>query len=192
MRESTFSHSHEMPCIACFMRFLPSKANGLVTTPTVRAPISLAIFAKTGAAPVPVPPAALTNAISWSGTGREFSTVGGPAVGGALLTVFDSESVYLTQAVCSVVAVACFAAIRVPPPTPMERTGASGWRTTLEGLRFVWREKIIPTLGVVLIDLARHRSDGKICGYAGGDFGQLANFPVSSHCSVLNRTEYPL
>lgn len=57
---------------------------------------------------------------------------------------------------------------------------------------FVWREKIIPTLGVVLIDLARHRSDGKICRYAGGDFGQLANFPVSSHCSVLNRTEYPL
>ena len=57
---------------------------------------------------------------------------------------------------------------------------------------FVWREKIIPTLGVVLIDLQHHRSDGKICGYAGGDFGQLSNFPVSSHCSVLNRTEYPL
>ncbi|HEX5110191.1 MAG TPA: MFS transporter [Vicinamibacterales bacterium] len=101
--------------------------------------------------PQTVPPAALTNAISWSGTGREFSTVGGPAVGGALLTVFDSESVYLTQAVCSVVAVACFAAIRVPPPTPMERTGASGWRTTLEGLRFVWREKII--LSAMSLDL---------------------------------------
>lgn len=57
---------------------------------------------------------------------------------------------------------------------------------------FVWREKIIPTLGVVLIDLKQHRSDGKICGYAGGDFGRLSNFPVSSHCSVLNRTEYPL
>ncbi|MNQ60389.1 Molybdenum cofactor biosynthesis protein F [compost metagenome] len=57
---------------------------------------------------------------------------------------------------------------------------------------FVWREKIIPTLGLVLIDLKNHRSDGKICGYAGGDFGQLSNFPVSSHCSVLNRTEYPL
>ncbi|BAN47375.1 molybdenum cofactor biosynthesis F family protein [Metapseudomonas resinovorans] len=56
---------------------------------------------------------------------------------------------------------------------------------------FVWREKIIPTLGLVLIDLKHHRSDGKICGYAGGDFGQLSNFPVSSHCSVLNRTEYP-
>ncbi|GLZ85587.1 molybdenum cofactor biosynthesis protein F [Metapseudomonas resinovorans] len=56
---------------------------------------------------------------------------------------------------------------------------------------FVWREKIIPTLGLVLIDLENHRSDGKIFGYASGDFGELSNFPVSSHCSVLNRTEYP-
>ena len=56
---------------------------------------------------------------------------------------------------------------------------------------FIWREKIIPTLGIVLIDMKCHRSDGKICGYAGGDFDQLSNFPVSSHCSVLNRTEYP-
>ncbi len=66
------------------------------------------------------------------------------------------------------------------------------YRIAEELYLFVWREKIIPTLGVVLIDLQNHRSDGKICGYAGGDFGQLSNFPVSSHCSVLNRTEFPL
>ena len=41
---------------ACFVRCLPSKANGLVTTPTVSAPQSRAICAMTGAAPVPVPP----------------------------------------------------------------------------------------------------------------------------------------
>ncbi len=35
---------------------LPSKANGLETTATVRMPISRAISATTGAAPVPVPP----------------------------------------------------------------------------------------------------------------------------------------
>ena len=34
----------------------PSKWKGLVTTPTVRMPISRAICAMTGAAPVPVPP----------------------------------------------------------------------------------------------------------------------------------------
>ena len=38
------------------MRRLPSNANGWVTTATVRAPISLASEAITGAAPVPVPP----------------------------------------------------------------------------------------------------------------------------------------
>ena len=37
-------------------RLRPSKPNGRVTTPTVNAPISLAILATTGAAPVPVPP----------------------------------------------------------------------------------------------------------------------------------------
>ena len=45
-----------MPSAAKRPRFGPSKVNGRVTTPTVNAPISLAIFATIGAAPVPVPP----------------------------------------------------------------------------------------------------------------------------------------
>lgn len=56
---------------------------------------------------------------------------------------------------------------------------------------FVWQEKIVPTLGLVLIDLQQHRSDGKIFGYAGASFDALSNFPISSYCQVLNRTEYP-
>ena len=83
--------------------------------------------------PQTVPPELLTNAVSWSGTGREFATVGGPAIGGALLAAFGSESVYLTQAVCSVVAVACFAALRVPPPAPPAHGEASGWRRCSRG-----------------------------------------------------------
>ncbi|AYF90832.1 hypothetical protein D6Z43_11960 [Pseudomonas sp. DY-1] len=53
-------------------------------------------------------------------------------------------------------------------------------------------EKIVPTLGLVLIELENHRSDGKILGYASGDSGQLSHVPISSHCSALSRTEYPL
>mmetsp|Transcript_15772 Transcript_15772/g.22528 ORF Transcript_15772/g.22528 Transcript_15772/m.22528 type:complete len:279 (-) Transcript_15772:297-1133(-) len=46
-----------MASSACFIRFLPSKLKGFVTTPTVRHPHSfLAISATTGAAPLPVPP----------------------------------------------------------------------------------------------------------------------------------------
>ena len=41
-----------------------------------------------------------------------------------------------------------------------------------------------------VIDLQQHRSDGKIFGYAGASFDELSNFPVSSYCQVLNRTDY--
>ena len=101
--------------------------------------------------PQTVPPEVLTNAVSWSGTGRELATVGGPAVGGLLLAAFGSESVYITQAVCSLVAIGCFAAMRVPPPEPLAAGAATGWHSVLEGLRFVWREKII--LSAISLDL---------------------------------------
>jgi len=54
--ESTLASSSARPESAAFMRRLPSNSNGLVTTPTVRMPISFATRAITGAAPVPVPP----------------------------------------------------------------------------------------------------------------------------------------
>jgi len=100
--------------------------------------------------PQTVSPALLTNAISWSGTGREFATVGGPAIAGALLAASGSESVYLVQAALSVMAVGCFAALRVPQPD-RGPAPATGWRTTLEGLRFVWRDKLI--LSALSLDL---------------------------------------
>ncbi len=56
MRLSTFDSSSDTPSSACLPRRRPSNSNGLVTTPTVRMPSSLAARAITGAAPVPVPP----------------------------------------------------------------------------------------------------------------------------------------
>ena len=53
-------------------------------------------------------------------------------------------------------------------------------------------EKVVPTLGVVLIDLAQRKTDGKIFGYQGGDFGTLSNFPIGAHAQVLNETAHPL
>src|SRR5215467_5162234 len=63
---STLSTSSASPRSACPRRRRPSKANGLVTTATVSAPISLASEAMIGAAPVPVPPPrpAVTNTMS--------------------------------------------------------------------------------------------------------------------------------
>lgn len=55
---------------------------------------------------------------------------------------------------------------------------------------FVWREKIIPTLGVILIDLQQMRTDGKILGYQGSDFSALSNFPVGASAEILNVTTH--
>ncbi|PPC74532.1 molybdenum cofactor biosynthesis protein F [Pokkaliibacter plantistimulans] len=64
------------------------------------------------------------------------------------------------------------------------------YKITADLYLFVWCEKIVPTLGLVMIDMQQHRSDGKIFGYAGGSFEQLANFPVASYCTLINTTEY--
>lgn len=55
---------------------------------------------------------------------------------------------------------------------------------------FIWREKIVPTLGVILIDLKRMKTDGKIFGYNGFDFSSYTNFPVGAVADVLNMTTY--
>ena len=63
---STFPFKLSIPRSAWFILFLPSKVNGFVTTAIVKIPISFAIPAIIGAAPVPVPPPIpdVTNTIS--------------------------------------------------------------------------------------------------------------------------------
>ena len=53
---------------------------------------------------------------------------------------------------------------------------------------FVWREKIVPTLGVVAVDFAAMRTTGKIFGYQGSGFDELADFPVGAYARLLNVT----
>lgn len=55
---------------------------------------------------------------------------------------------------------------------------------------FVWREKVIPTLGVVLVDWRVKRSNGKLFGYESSDFGALSTTPISSQATLLNVTTY--
>lgn len=56
---------------------------------------------------------------------------------------------------------------------------------------FVWIEKIIPTVGVVIEDLGAMRSYGKIFGREGYDVnGRIKNFAVGSYGKLLNKTEY--
>ncbi len=57
---------------------------------------------------------------------------------------------------------------------------------------FVWQEKIVPTLGVVTVDLARRKTDGKIFGHAEFEAGAFSNFPVGAFASVTNFTPAPV
>jgi hypothetical protein len=53
---------------------------------------------------------------------------------------------------------------------------------------FVWREKIVPTLGVVVLDLAQLKTTGQILGYQGFDFGAVTCFPVGARARVLRES----
>ena len=55
---------------------------------------------------------------------------------------------------------------------------------------FSWWEKIIPTLGVLLVDLKEFRNTGKIFGYESDDFTTLTNAPVGAFGTLLNLTKY--
>lgn len=51
---------------------------------------------------------------------------------------------------------------------------------------FVWAEKIVPTLGTVVLDLRRLQTTGRILGYSDFEFGTIANFPVGARARVLS------
>lgn len=51
---------------------------------------------------------------------------------------------------------------------------------------FVWREKIVPTLGVIMIDLRAMKTTGKIMGYESEAFTGVRNFGVGAHARVLS------
>ncbi|GAA1720269.1 molybdenum cofactor biosynthesis F family protein [Isoptericola hypogeus] len=55
---------------------------------------------------------------------------------------------------------------------------------------FVWREKIVPTLGLILVDLERMKTDGKIFGNDGFDTTSFVNFPVGARAEILNTTDH--
>ncbi len=145
IRLSTLASSSATPSSAAFMRRLPSNSKGLVTTPTVRMPISLATRAMTGAAPVPVPPpmpAVMNSICAPAIVSRTRSTASSaaarPASGlapapsplwpswiscGALLRCRACASVLaqMNCTPCTPCSIMCSTALPPPPPTPMTR-----------------------------------------------------------------------
>lgn len=56
---------------------------------------------------------------------------------------------------------------------------------------FVWREKIIPTLGVICIDLQAMKTTGKIFGYETDASGKTRNFGVGAFAQILGVVARP-
>ena len=71
-------------------------------------------------------------------------------------------------------------------------TGIANHRMMQEflGQRITEAQRGSHELGVIMIDLRRGKTTGKIMGYEGADFGVLSNFQVGAVARVLNQTSY--
>ena len=95
-----------------------------------------------------VPPELFSRAVAVNSSTWQMSTVVGPALGG-LVYLLGPEVVYATVAV--LVTGALFLMLGVRAPAPLANLEPDSWHTLLEGLRFVYRRKII--LGAISLDL---------------------------------------
>ena len=97
-----------------------------------------------------VPPDLLHNAITWSSSAQEIASVSGPALAGLLLATVGSRTVYVAQLFCTLTTLVCFWFVRPRVEARPERP-APGGKDLLEGVRFIWRDKLI--LPAISLDL---------------------------------------
>jgi len=104
----------------------------------------------TGQALLPnvVPPALFGRAVAVNSTTWQLSTIVGPAIGG-IVYLAGAEVVYGTVTVLLAFAVVLMFGVRAPRPEG--GTGSVSFESLLEGLRFVFRRKVI--LGAISLDL---------------------------------------
>ncbi len=95
-----------------------------------------------------VPPSLFSRAIAVNSSAWQVSTIVGPAVGG-LVYLAGPEVVYASVAGLLAIAVLLLLGLKTTRRAPSQEPDS--WHTLLEGLRFVWRRKMI--LGAVSLDL---------------------------------------
>ena len=97
-----------------------------------------------------VPVDVLRNAITWNSSAMEIANVTGPALAGFMLASVGSRSVYVAQFICATLTLACFAFLRLRAEPDRKKPAPSG-PAIAEGLKFVWRDKLI--LAAISLDL---------------------------------------
>ncbi len=95
-----------------------------------------------------VPPEMFSRAVAVNSTTWQLSTIAGPAIGG-LIYLLGAPVVYSVVAVLLAAAVLLMLGVRAPRPSRLGH--ATGLDGLLEGLRFVFRRKVI--LGAISLDL---------------------------------------
>ena len=115
------------------------------------APVSRAML------PHLVPPEHFENSVAWSSSIWQAASILGPVAGGLVYAVFE-KLVRVGSGAVSVYAVALVAAafatalnLRVPDQGTPHAHSSAGLSTVFEGLRYLWREKLI--LGAISLDL---------------------------------------
>ena len=95
-----------------------------------------------------VPPSLFSRAVAVNSSTWQVSTIAGPAIGG-LVYLAGPDVVYAS--VAGLLAAAFLFVVGVKTEKPERPDTPDTWHTLLEGLRFVWRRKVI--LGAVSLDL---------------------------------------
>jgi MFS family permease len=104
--------------------------------------------ARSALLPQTVPPEAFANAATWNSSIFQVAAMAGPALGGFVVN-YTLTGAYVLDACCSFSFVV-FLLFVAPRPVSLIRKGAT-LRSVSEGVRFVWRTKII--LGAMTLDL---------------------------------------
>ncbi len=104
--------------------------------------------ARSAIMPLLVPQAQFENAVKWRTVLQQVTGIGGPAVGGIILT-FNIQAAYLLSALSSAAFIVFLAWIRLPQ-APRSARGRM-LAQVAEGLVFVWRRKLV--LGAISLDL---------------------------------------
>lgn len=94
-----------------------------------------------------VPPSMLQRAVTLSSSGMEFAVITGPALGG-LIYMAGATAVYASCTALLLVSTGLTLGVRY---AHQANHNAVSWRSTLAGLAFVWRQKVL--LGALSLDL---------------------------------------
>ncbi|HJS22065.1 MAG TPA: MFS transporter [Steroidobacteraceae bacterium] len=95
-----------------------------------------------------VPLESFGNAVALNSSSFQIATIAGPTLGGVLYLA-GPETVYSTVAVLLGISVALMFAVRVPRMLASDEPVS--WHSLLEGLRFVWRRRVV--FGAISLDL---------------------------------------